>query len=278
MLDGVTTLDPAAFPLYHVVNSDDVVPRMGGQMHLGALLVYQTTDELRKRCYAWPMDAESVRRRVLVSRAVAWMRDTPSSIEAMIAYLNVLREHDPEEIIAGLGLVEAKLPVRRLIAAADTRVDALLRYIARHLAAAYLSITGERLNPSRVAEIQTLLQALVDDMGVKAFSDALTQLTSQPHSITAKGGAAMSPTRTLSSMGWRSLCPPSGRRAVRRVCWSRAWRGRRRYVPSAGCTIAARRCRRVGRRARATSGCRARAARAAVCRRLRRGRCAPASR
>ena len=207
VLDGATTLDPAAFPLYHVVNSDDVVPRMGGQMHLGALLVYQTTDELRKRCYAWPMDAESVRRRVLVSRAVAWMRDTPSSIEAVIAYLNVLREHDPEEIIAGLGLVEAKLPVRRLIAAADTRVDALLRYIARHLGAAYLSITGERLNPSRVAEIQTLLRALVDDMGVKAFSDALTQLTSQPHSMTAKGGAAMSPYAYIVLHGMEELVP-----------------------------------------------------------------------
>lgn len=207
VLDGATTLDPAAFPLYHVVNSDDVVPRMGGQMHLGALLVYQTTEALRERCYAWPMDAESVHRRALVSRVVAWMRDTPSSIEAAIAYLNVLREHDPEEIIAGLGLVETKLPIRRLVAAADTRADALLRYIARHLAAAYLSITGERVDPARVAEIQTLLQALVDEMGIRAFSDALTQLTSRPHSMTAKDGASMAPYVYITLHGVEALVP-----------------------------------------------------------------------
>ena len=35
IMTGLAIREPAAFPLYHVLNSEDVVPRMGSQVHLG---------------------------------------------------------------------------------------------------------------------------------------------------------------------------------------------------------------------------------------------------
>jgi len=50
---GGAQLDPAAYPLYHVLNSDDYVARSGAQMHLGVCLYYPAGDAVRKAAYGW---------------------------------------------------------------------------------------------------------------------------------------------------------------------------------------------------------------------------------
>lgn len=48
---GRLVQDPAAYPLYHILNSDDMVPRMGALLHLGLCLEYPADDDFRERCY-----------------------------------------------------------------------------------------------------------------------------------------------------------------------------------------------------------------------------------
>ena len=223
-MSGLAVNDPSAYPLYHVLNSDDVVPRMGAQVHLGVCLIYPTDDELRRRCYNWSWDRESVQRRQAVGAIIRRMTDTPACIEVAVAYLSALGSYTPEDILDSLGAWGTRLPLRRIISAADARVDDLLRYACRHLPAAYLSICGEEMSTGRVAALQAEITALMEQLGVKRFTMTMKELMGQPHRIGEHvEGAEMGAYPFIARYGverlvpaiWRSGRPPVLVRAAR---------------------------------------------------------------
>ena len=223
-MSGLAVNDPSAYPLYHVLNSDDVVPRMGAQVHLGVCLIYPTDDELRSRCYNWSWDRESVQRRQAVGAIIRRMTDTPACIEVAVAYLSALGSYTPEDILDSLGAWGTRLPLRRLISAADARVDDLLRYACRHMTAAYLSICGEEMSTGRVAALQAEITALMEQLGVKRFTMTMKELMGQPHRIGEHvEGAEMGAYPFIARYGverlvpaiWRSGRPPVLVRAAR---------------------------------------------------------------
>ena len=223
-MSGLAVNDPSAYPLYHVLNSDDVVPRMGAQVHLGVCLIYPTDDELRRRCYNWSWDRESVQRRQAVGAIIRRMTDTPACIEVAVAYLSALGSYTPEDILDSLGAWGTRLPLRRIISAADARVDDLLRYACRHMTAAYLSICGEEMSTGRVAALQAEITALMEQLGVKRFTMTMKELMGQPHRIGEHvEGAEMGAYPFIARYGverlvpaiWRSGRPPLLVRAAR---------------------------------------------------------------
>ena len=214
---GDAVQDPSAYPLYHIINSDDLVPRMGSQVHLGLLLVYPAGEELRRQCYPWPRDEQSVRNRIALRPLMRQMRDTASCIEMGIAYFHVLENRSPEEMMSGMSDAAHRHPaLRRVLTAADNRVDKLMRYLCRRLTAAYHSITGEEVDKTRVAAMQQQIAEVMDDIGSKAFSAALQQLMAYPHACVRKTGALMGSypyitlfgAQELRPMVWRSGRPP----------------------------------------------------------------------
>ena len=182
-MSALAVNEPSAYPLYHIFNSDDAVPRMGAQVHLGVCLIYPAEDEMRRRCYNWSWDRESVQRRQEVGAILRRMTDTPACIEVAVAYLNALGSYTPEDILDNLGAWGTRLPLRRLVSAADARMDDLLRYACRHMAAAYLSICGEEMDPGRVAALQTEIDSLMAQLGVRRFTMTMKEMMSQPHRI-----------------------------------------------------------------------------------------------
>lgn len=96
---------PEAYPLYHVLNGDDLVPRMGAQVHLGVWLAVSHRCQPRSACYAWPRDTESVRRRKALYPLLVSMVDTPACMAMVLAYLDALAAHTPEEMFIGLDML-----------------------------------------------------------------------------------------------------------------------------------------------------------------------------
>lgn len=224
-MSGLAVDDPSAYPLYHVQNGEDLVPRMGAQVHLGVCLIYPTTEALRRACYTWSTDAAACRCRQKVAQVLRHMQDTPSCIEVTVAYMKVLGAYMPEDMAEALGALGLKLPVKRIIAAADSRVDALLRFACRHMAAAYASITGRQLDLGRVAQHQAEIMQIIGEIGLKAFSNALVELMNQPHRISQRdNGTETSPYWYIAEHGLEEVIPAiwmSGR-PPRMVCASRA--------------------------------------------------------
>ncbi len=188
---GTAVDDPAAYPLYHVFNSDDVVPRMGAMVHLGMCLTYPAGEAIAARCYDWPQNAVSQRARELVSPLVERMTDTPACMESMMAFLSILAERTSEELLEVLSLLDVHIPMKRLMTAADSRLDSLMRFTARHIGAAYRSVTGREMDHARVAAMTDEMFLLVARLGLKTFAAALRELMAYPHSIHGRRGQSV---------------------------------------------------------------------------------------
>lgn len=188
VLSGTAAADPSAYPLYHILNSDDLVPRMGAMVHLGLCLTYPADDALRMKCYALPQDAASARLRQAVAPVVRRMTDTPSCMEIAAGFLLVLSNRSVEDMLDVLSILEVRLPLRPLLNAADSRVDKLIRLIIRRLEAAYRSITGRAMDRARMAQAADQIEEIVGRIGLRRFADTLMQLMTAPHGIRVRRG------------------------------------------------------------------------------------------
>lgn len=206
-MSGLAVSDPSAYPLYLVQNSEDVVPRMGAQVHLGVQLVYPAGEELRNRCYTWSHTPQAEENRRLVAGVLCRMTDTPSCLEVTMAYLNVLASYAPEELVDTLGRIAQRLPVKRMLNAADQRADKLLRAINRRLAAAYAEITGYPASMERVAAHQAEIGGIMERIGLKAFTNAQMEWMVQCHRIGMDEDGAISPYLYIVQEGLGELVP-----------------------------------------------------------------------
>lgn len=214
VMTGNAVAQPEACPLYHVHNSDDLVPRCGAALHLGVCLTYQADESLRRACYGWPRDEAAVRSRIAARPVIRQMTDTPSCIVQVLAFLQILEGSAPAEIAEILGLSDSPA-ISRLIEVIDMKQ--LLRVLSRRLTAAYQSAAGTLLSPARLHEATELMRQIIADIGLQPFSGALLQLLRYPHRITDRRGVVHTPPyvwiaafgvdRLIPSI-WQSGLPP----------------------------------------------------------------------
>ncbi len=206
-MSGLAVSDPAAYPLYLIQNSEDVVSRMGAQVHLGVQLIYPAGEELRSRCYTWSTTPKAKENRQLVGGILRRMTDTPACLEVTMAYLNALGSYTPEDMAEALGRIAQRLPVKRMLNAADQRADKLLRSINRHLAAAYADITGYPVPMEHVAALQEEISRVMEQIGLKAFTNAQMEWMVQCHRIGMDEGGTISPYLYIVQEGLAELMP-----------------------------------------------------------------------
>ena len=186
MASGVETM-PEGYPLYHVVNREDIVPRFGAQVHLGVMLHYASDEAMRRECYTWPEDEASARARQLVHGLIDPGRDMASFLIFVAAYLKALSALPLADRAVGITEMQPRSQhLARILAAADEHVDALLDYVARRTADSYYELIGHRMNMQLVACRQQQIDAVLAELGVKAVSKALAQLMRYPHALAAK--------------------------------------------------------------------------------------------
>ena len=207
VMSGLAVDDPSAYPLYHVQNTEDIVTRVGAQVHLGVCLMYRAGADLRGCCYGWSTDPAACNNRQLVARVFRHMQDTPTCIETTMAYLNVLASFKPEDMTEALGALGVYAPVKKLMNAADQRVDNLLRTAQQHMAATHVSIAGKPVDMQRVAEIQAEITEIVNHIGLKAFTNAQMELMGQPHRLNMQESGRISPYMYIARHGVEQLIP-----------------------------------------------------------------------
>ncbi len=202
---GQAAAQPEIFPLYHVHNSDDLVPRCGASVHLGVCLVYPADERLRRACYGWPRDAASVQARLAVRPLVRQMLDTPSCIVQVAALLTVLQGCTAQEIATALG-VEETGPALALLERFDLK--ALLSGLVRRMEAVHLSVTGRALPPDKLTEAVQLARDVIRQTGLKPFFAALAQLLRYPHRMSVrKPGEYATPYAWIAQHGADRLTP-----------------------------------------------------------------------
>ena len=97
VVTGLPVADPAAYPLIHILNSDDMVTRAGAIAHLGLCLEYPANDELRKAVYDLSDLPADVEAREMLRPFFQQMTDTPSILLHLSALLICLAQEKGED-------------------------------------------------------------------------------------------------------------------------------------------------------------------------------------
>ena len=206
--DGTAVKDPADFPLYHLVNSDDLVPRTGSQVHLGLLLIYPADDTLRNACYRKIGDHDAATALALIRPLANEIQDTSDALISSAALLTLIQRLSPEDMSAVLRVLQASgKTVRSVLEAADNRMDALLGYAIRGCCRAYRSIYGADMPEQRLADRINELEPAFSRLGAKRFLSALWAATGAPHSCSGKNSAYF----WIAEHGFAELIP---------ACWT----------------------------------------------------------
>ena len=185
---GKFVYDPAAYPLYHLCNSDDLVPRVGARVHLGVGLSYPAGEDVRRAACGWEETSQASVNRALMRRLTRRIVDAPSCLESTLAYMELLLEHNDKWEEGLATLTDRFAFFKRALDAADRREADLIRFIKRHASRVYFSMTGRTMDPARIAEIKKEMEAVEAQIGLKAMSKTLQELMYWPHTLAGKDG------------------------------------------------------------------------------------------
>ena len=179
---GLPIYDPAGYPLYHVLNSDDVVPRVGALLHLGLCLQYDANGAFRETAYFYSGDPEA---RKELQQFVDEMTSSLAFMEQNVAFFRCLLEEKADESLTSL--IDKKwtiAPIEWALNFAGDKLHEALIGMIRYIEAAHTSLTGQGLNPRRVAELQEQIRPAIKGLSVRQLLGGLNDLLLPAHHIT----------------------------------------------------------------------------------------------
>ena len=205
---GTAHQDPASYPLYHVLNGDDYVPRAGAQMHLGVCLLYPAGEELRRAVYGWRETPEAQNARAAVRRLTRRMADMPTLIECGMAYLQALAGMPMADMLSALNLIRFRiLPIKQMMAVAGLSQQGLLQSVRRRVEKAYRTLTGHGLDQALINGLQADFEAAMREVGPSEFSRAIGEMLYWPHVLKNSPGKRHSAYQYIVLRGVSSLHP-----------------------------------------------------------------------
>lgn len=173
--------DLMALPLFHIINADDVIPRVGARLHVGRCRVATPDDRMRGNCYRGQW-SDPVFRSVMLSLYL--IRDSASALLWVQALLEALEDLPGEESVSVLNHLLGKALPERVLTALDGRIDAVLRSLIQKTARGYaLSTGGAAPADARIAPLRLRIKSLMERFGARAFGKALSQALALPHKL-----------------------------------------------------------------------------------------------
>lgn len=176
--------DPAAYPLYHILNSDDMVPRMGALLHLGLCLEYPADDDFRDRCYDLsPLPADVAARLALAPYQRA-MVDTPTILMYGTAFFQCLAEEKGEEGLASLLDRKWAIPaVDRMLQAAGGKAMTLLDRLIENAQNGHVALTGQPMDEQALAALRDRMRPVVHAFPFRRLMGAVLAYCMPPHHL-----------------------------------------------------------------------------------------------
>ena len=181
-LTGDVGRPPAAYPLYHLMNSDDLVPRIGALKHLGLCLYYRADDALRSNAYGWADTPGDAAARATAEKLMEHVADTPTMLEALAALCDTVVEEKTEEALNSL--LEkwwSIAPLDKAFTFARGKTTASLNRIARYARVAYRSGSGKRMDEETVHLLQEQMRPILREETVRWLLVALRDRFYPPH-------------------------------------------------------------------------------------------------
>lgn len=179
----------AACPVYNLIGSDDLTPRVGARWHIGRCYTLTMTDALRAACYG---EADGCAAFPAVLSFTHTLTDTRATLMFVIALLRVLREQGETELLSLFASSISRFLPERMADFLGDHTDAAVLRLSRATERSLLGATGETALPQTVMEGYALrVRRLVARHGAKAFLQAVALAFAAPHHLHSRepGGA-----------------------------------------------------------------------------------------
>jgi hypothetical protein len=181
--------DSEAYPLYHVLNADDLVSRMGALKHLGLCLQYTPDAAFRNAAYGWSQAPESIDARRNAERLTLHITDTPSFLTAFAALLQVVCEEKSDDAIFGVSEGFLSLaPIDRVFSFAGRKAKHTLLTMIAYMRKTYGEIRGQAMDEAAVDYLKEICRPIVQEMPLKRLLGALYDRLYPPHSLHSSAG------------------------------------------------------------------------------------------
>lgn len=188
----------ADYPVLNIINADDVIGRVGGQMHVGMCRVLPATSAFRRACYGPRADTPAMQAALELMHQV---RDTEDALLLFIALTEsflALPEEESEEVLSAM--IRLYLPeglsqhltgyARRMVRAAGRRLCKKCEQVAGTVRMAplarfqtewntYFSLYGVREGAAVVIEALMRPHALSDAEQKRAYQTLVTEYEAQ---------------------------------------------------------------------------------------------------
>ena len=184
---GRFVYDPAAYPLHHILNSDDPVPRMGALLHLGMCAEYPSDDAIRQSTYGWSMDEEAVRLRDELAFFEEGMTDMPAVLMHMTALLQCMAEEKGADGLNDLLTSWWAIPaVDRVLWRAGDRAMDLVEKFNEHSQQGHIALTGRPLDEDALRALRERIRPIVKEHSARSLWQVLLEYGAAPHHLTLR--------------------------------------------------------------------------------------------
>lgn len=184
VLYGPGAADICGIPLFHILNQDDLVCRVGARLHIGRCLVYRAKEEMRAACYGNVWQKNEFRRMLALLQRV---RDNQTAILMLIALLRALAALEDGETVQAVSALLGKFLPERLMGLVGGKMEDGLRFVRRYAERLYYRAVGHRRLPGGVIRCyEKYISGMMQEMGPRPFVKVLLQAMAIPHRMRQK--------------------------------------------------------------------------------------------
>ena len=178
--------DPGSFPLFHIINADDVVPRVGAQLHLGRCRVFLPDSAMREACYGQIWQDPAFRAVLSLTRTI---RDNNSAMLLFLALLRTLTKMPGEDAAAVFNSLMGKIMPDFLLGMISGKMDDMLSLLIRKTEQGYAQNIGSDLPETQLFSLCQRMENLIRQFGTMPFAKAVGRALGMPHKLRGTNAA-----------------------------------------------------------------------------------------
>lgn len=172
-------LDPSRYPIYNIINADDVITRVGADLRLGVDWIYHPMDAFRRAHYGVEQEQWSAfSRAMFLASRVQSMNDALCWILALVRWLG---EQDGEE--STQALLKELYPYHIFLKRINLSMGEICGYIEEKLVAQIRELTGAEPDEALCAYFEDALGTFAREMEPEVMGRCLMQSIGGPHRI-----------------------------------------------------------------------------------------------
>lgn len=178
------TACPGAYPLWHIQNRDDLVPRIGAQVHLGRCAELEPTDMFRQQAYQYSSLPADEACRAWMEPLLLRIRDTADNLLHVTALMLCTAEEKGEDALNLLMDRGRSLVVLDwLYAFAGDRAQNMVQQLEQHQRRMYRELTGHDMDARRLRALKNEMRPHVAATPLRRILTTLIACLTQPHLI-----------------------------------------------------------------------------------------------